>query len=145
MEITQTIIDDFLERYPAFDDAALYSQDEITFALEDSDQETGKRWGKYQRDPFSLKARGMFAYVAHRLSIDRLAAQATENGMTPPAPAQVASKSVGDESISYAVATPDADKSVGWGDLNSTVYGREFMRLRKRAGMGAVTTGVVKL
>jgi len=145
MDITQAIVDDFLERYAAFSDAVLYSASDITFALEDADQETGPRWGGYRSGPFSLKARGMFAYAAHRLSMDRLASRATSNGMAPPAPATVASKGVGDESVSYAVAAPEASKSEGWGDLNTTIYGKEFLRLRRRAGMGAVTTGSVRL
>lgn len=145
MEITATIVNDFRGYYPEFA-VANYPDALVTRALEAADQETGStRWGGYTTEPASFKARGLFAYAAHSASLAKAAARATESGMVASAPSRVASKSVGDESVSYAVPTPTASEAAGIGDLNTTIYGQEFLRLRKRAGMGAATTGMVRL
>lgn len=145
-DITATVIADFREYYPEFSDDTTWTETLLTRHLEDADEETGSgRWGGYLDGPPSLKSRGMFAYAAHRAVIGKAASDAVAAGGMPAAPAQVNSKSVGDESVGYAVSTPDARQADGYGDLKATVYGNEFLRLRRRAGMGAATTGQVQL
>lgn len=147
MEITTQIISDFRTYYPEFADDTVWTAPEVERALEAADDETGSsRWGSYQADPASFKARGLYAYAAHYASLMRAAKRATENGGIASAPAQAQSKTVGDESISYAIHTPESGaRSDSVGGLNTTIYGQEFLRLRNRAGMGAVTTGMTKV
>ncbi len=144
MEITADVITAFRDHYPEFSDATKWSDNLLTKHLRVADQETGSsRWGKYSNDPGpNFKARGLFAYAAHRAVMSEAARKAVEAGGTPGAPAQAESKSVGDESVSYAVHRPDsAARADSVGNLQSTIYGQEFLRLRHRASMGAATTG----
>lgn len=136
MDITADILTAFRAYYPAFEDAAAWPDASVTRALEEADDETGARWGAY--NPRSIKLRGMFAFAAHRLLLARGAERAIENGGTPAPPACVSSKSIGSESASFAVATPTAAEQERYGDLLTTLYGMEFVRLRQRAGMGGV-------
>ncbi len=146
MDITADVVTAFRDYYPEFSDATTWPDPLITKHLRVSDQETGSsRWGKYSASPGpNFKARGMFSYAAHRAVISKASQKAAEAGGTPAAPTQVESKSVGDESVSYSVYRPDsAAMAYQTGDLPSTIYGQEFLRLRHRAGMGAVTTGQI--
>lgn len=137
MEITADVISAFREYYPEFADDGTWPGPLLTRHLCEADEETGSRWGKYE-GTCSLKKRGMFAYAAHKAVIGKAVTRATENGGIPPGASQVQSKSVGDESISYAVSAPTSEQADQLGDLRSTAYGLEFLRLRKRAGMGAL-------
>ena len=144
MNIDSTIIADFRAYYPEFGDSTVWTGAQVERYLWDAAQETGSsRWGSYSADPApNFKARGLFAYAAHRAVIARAAQKATEAGGTPSAPARAESKSVGDESVTYAVHRPDSGaRADSTGDLDSTVYGQEFLRLRQRAAMGPATTG----
>lgn len=136
MEVLPAIVADFRDYYPEFADTAAWSTLDVTRALEDADDETGARWGAYKLR--SIKLRGMFAFAAHRLAMRNLARTVTAGGGIASTPYAVSSKSVADESISYAVPTPSVMEQIANGDLPLTVYGIEFLRLRKRAGMGAL-------
>lgn len=138
MDITAEVVDAFRSYYPEFHSASDWTAATLTSALTEADEETGARWGRYNAGIRSLKRRGMFAYAAHKAVMRRAARSAVETGGIAPAPAQVASKGVGDESVSYAVATPTTGEASRLGDLRSTIYGSEFLRLRHRAGMGAM-------
>lgn len=142
LDITQQIVDDFRSYYPEFSDTNTWADATLTRYLEEAVQETNaNRWGNYQASPANLRARGMYAYAAHKAALGRMREQALNAGQTPTAAVQANSKTVGDESIGYAVATPDANQMQSMGDLNTTLYGQEFLRLRTRAGTGAATTG----
>lgn len=146
MDITASVISAFRAYYPEFSDDTTWTDTEVTRYLEDATMETGNRWGAYGENPPSFRARGMFAYAAHRLVIAKAARNAVQAGGTPAAPAQAESKQVGDESVTYAVTRPEtAAQADARGDLASTLYGQEFLRLRKRAGMGAASTGSARL
>lgn len=146
MDITSNVISAFRAYYPEFSDTTAFPDTDVTRHLEDALAETGKRWGSYGENPPSFRARGMFAYAAHQLVLARAAKKAVEAGGTPSAPAQAESKQVGDESVTYAVARPETSAAGdARGDFASTIYGQEFLRLRKRAGMGAATTGTARL
>lgn len=147
MDITASVLSDFRIYYPEFGDDAVWSDGELTRHLHDADQETGStRWGAYAGSPPSFKARGLFAYAAHRAVMAQATRKAVQAGGSPAAPARTQSKSVGDESWTYAVATPESGSiSDAQGDLPSTYYGQEFLRLRRRAGAGGGNTGQVTL
>lgn len=134
MDITQSMVDSFRAEFPAFADTVVWPDSLIMCALCEADAETGScRWGAYEDECHNLKRRGLFYFAAHWLSTNYGTAGAT----APPqseARLNVASKSVGDESISYRVP-----KMMDVGDdwLTFTVYGQQFYRLRRRVGMGA--------
>lgn len=136
MEITPQIIQDFRDYYPEFSDDYTWTDNFLTRFLCEGDAETGSsRWGKYAGS-CSFKKRGMFAYSAHKALIASRVADVVSKGGVPPSAAQVQSKSVADESISYAVQAPNAERASAESELRSTHYGMEFLRLRKRASMG---------
>lgn len=139
-DITAQIISDFRARKPEFADTTEWPDSTLEQYLEDADAETGSanRWGSYA-DP-SFKQRGMFAYAAHIAVTNRAIQNAVAAGGVPTALQQANSKTVGDESVSYASAAPGASEGDSAGSLRATAYGQEFLRLRRRASMGAATT-----
>lgn len=118
----------------AFADTVKYPDSLVQYALCEADTETGSpRWGKYQEDCHNLKQRGMFLYAAAWLGSNY--ANGIDGAPDLEARLNVASKSVGDESISYRVPAM-LEVNNDW--LTYTAAGQQFYRLRKRVGMGAV-------
>lgn len=132
VKITAQIVANFRAYYPAFANADLWPDDIVIRALEEADAETGPRWGKYRAKTASIKARGMYAYAAHRLLMWKRAEEEEDAG----ALYAVSAKSIGDESTSFAVPSVTTDDLVLNGDLPMTQYGVEFLRLRRRASAG---------
>ena len=133
MEITQEIIDAFRLVYPAFT-APTWTDDTVSQALCEGDAETGGRgWGAYENDCHNFKQRGMFLYAAHYVSSMYPRGSASLAGGAKWA---VSGKSVGDESTSYNNGSL-ANASVGDAWLATTAFGQQWLRLRRRAGMGA--------
>jgi len=131
MQITSEIIDQFREFFPgiAADNCI------ITNALTEGDQETSStRWGSYDPASTNIKRRGMFYFAAHWLLINH--PNKTPSPKDGQAANPVASKSVGDESVSYAVITEGLNAADAW--LMTTSYGQQYARLRRRVGMGAI-------
>lgn len=140
--VDSQIVSDFRAYYPEFTDTTDWPEATVTRYLEEANGETGsKRWGSYVANPASFRARGLYAYAAHKLVLGKMREKAVAAGQAPQPANQVTSKQVGDESIQYAVTPPDASKAQAVGDLDATLYGQEFLRLRRRAGSGAATTG----
>lgn len=118
----------------AFSDATKFPDSLIQYALCEADTETGScRWGVYQAECHNLKQRGLFYYAAHWLSI--YYPDGVDSDVNQEARLNVATKSVGDESISYRVPAM-LEVSDDW--LTWSVYGQQYYRLRKRVGMGAI-------
>ena len=138
MDITPEIIASFRAAYPAFSNTTTWPDSVVEMALCEGDAETGGRgWGAYEDDCHNFKQRGMFMYAAHWLASTYPKGASDDTAQSGTAKNQVASKSVGDESVSYAVTAPANISDAGNGWLASTAFGQQFMRLRKRAGMGA--------
>ncbi len=137
VEITPAVITAFRENQRAFNSVTNWTDQTITDALCEGDVETanGKRWGAFDVDECrNMKRRGMFLFAAHWLATTYPNGDASMNGAVN---SVVQSKSVGDESITYAVGdVAQANAGDVW--LQSTSFGQQFMRLRRRAGMGAV-------
>lgn len=118
----------------AFADTTKYPDSLVQYALCEADTETGSpRWGAYQEDCHNLKQRGMFLYAAAWLGSNY--ANGIDGAPDLEARLNVASKSVGDESIEYRVPAL-LEVNNDW--LTYTAAGQQFYRLRKRVGMGAV-------
>jgi hypothetical protein len=140
--VDSQVVSDFRAYYPEFADTSEWPDADVTRYLEEADSETGStRWGQYKTSPTSFRARGLYAYAAHKLVLSEMRKKAVAAGQAPQAMNQVSSKQVGDESIQYAVPQPEGAQAQSVGDLDSTLYGQEFLRLRRRAGTGAATTG----
>lgn len=117
----------------AFADTVNYPDSLVQHALCEADTETGSpRWGAYQEDCHNLKQRGMFLYAAAWLGSNY--ANGINGAPDLEARLNVASKSVGDESIAYRVPQM-LEVNNDW--LTYTAAGQQFYRLRKRVGMGA--------
>lgn len=139
MDITTDVIVDF-RTWPlgmqAFSDTTKYPDSLIQYALCEADTETGScRWGAYEAECHNLKQRGLFYYAAHWLSVYYPAPNGIDSDANQEARLNVASKTVGDESISYRVPAM-MEVSDDW--LTWSVYGQQYYRLRKRVGMGAL-------
>lgn len=134
MEITADVVTQFRANYPYYSDATKYPEATINLALSYSDEETGSNgWGSYLDNPRNLKQSGMFSWSAHWLYITYPnGAQDSEN-MSPVAANTVVSKSVGDESISFAVYTPSSAKDMSESWYTQTKWGQQFLQLKKRA------------
>lgn len=132
-DITATVIADFRTAYPAFEDDTLYPDTIIEQALCDADAETGGRgWGVYGDDCRNFKRRGMFLYAAHWLAVTYPNGSGSASGG---AVFPVSAKTVGDESVNYS--TPAIPEGSGDGWFYGSQWGEQFLRLRRRAGMGA--------
>lgn len=137
MFISAEIIADF-RTWPlggqAYADTSKFPDSLIQYALCEADTETGSpRWGTYEAECHNLKQRGMFYYAAHWLYI--YYRDGIDSDIDGEARLNVASKSVGDESISYRVPQM-MEVNNDW--LTYSVYGQSFYRIRKRVGMGAL-------
>ena len=77
----------------------------------------------------------MFYYAAHWLSVTYTDdGAANPENVTSTARLNTAAKSVGDESITFRVGAIQSTED-DWLSLSN--YGVQYLRLRKRAGMGA--------
>lgn len=139
MDITSEVIKSFRTRYPQFSSGTKWPDAVVEIALCEGDAETGGcRWGNYVDECHNFKQRGMFAYAAHYLTVTYRGDASSDNNVSPGAKQSVAGKTVGDESITYNVNKGLADLAAGDEWLATTQYGQMFLRLRRRAGMGAI-------
>ena len=137
IEVTPEIIADFREFYPEFSDTAAWTDAQVTKALYVARGELGAcRWGDYK--PYSLLQRGWFALAAHYLTWRKATTDATTADGSASTPYAQASKSVRDESVSYAIPAANASLTTWEAAMALTPYGLEYLHLRDRAGMGAV-------
>ncbi|MGH9930727.1 MAG: DUF4054 domain-containing protein [Pyrinomonadaceae bacterium] len=135
--IDAALVTAFRETMKAYADETKWPDDIIEQALCEADAETGgKRWGVYDADCRNFKRRGLFYFAAHWLAVTYATGTAADpSAISPTARLNVASKSVGDESVTYRVGGIQ-DTEEDW--LSLTNYGVQFLRLRRRAGMGAL-------
>ena len=136
MDITADVIQSF-RAWPLansfFSDTTKYPDSVVIFALTRGDSETGGRgWGAYQDQLKNFKQQGMFYFAC--LILQTYYPNGVDGGLDGDARLNTASKTVGDESVAYRV--PEM-MEVGNDWMTYTVFGQEFFRLRKRAGMGA--------
>jgi hypothetical protein len=136
--ITAELLTAFRSAQPAFSDLTKWPDTVVTEAFCEAFPECGGRgWGTLDiNDCQNFKRRGVFLYAAHILSIT----YNTETGATDPtninaaARLNLAGKSVGDESVQYRIT---AIQSAEDDFLSLTLYGVQYLRLRRRAAMGA--------
>lgn len=137
IEVTPAIITDFRAFYEEFTSSAVWSDAQITKALYIARGELDAcRWGTYS--PYSFLQRGWFALAAHYLTWNKATTDATTADGSASTPFAQSSKSVRDESVSYAIPASMANLTTWEAALALTPYGNEYLHLRDRAGMGAV-------
>lgn len=84
----------------------------------------------------NMWANGCMLYVAHEVTLASQSAQAGANGGTPGSQGGVPSaKTVGSVSVSYD-STSTSEKDAGYWNL--TNYGKQFIRLARLFGAGAI-------
>jgi hypothetical protein len=129
-DVGADMIASFRGRMKAFSNSTTWPDDIVEQALYEADTETGgSRWGSYEDKPRNTKQRGMFYFAAHWLASTYLTQSAEDEGnISASARLNVASKSVGDESLAYRVGSIQ-DTGDDW--LSLTNYGVQFYRLRK--------------
>jgi hypothetical protein len=90
------------------------------------------RWGAQQD-------MGAMLYCAHMTTRQAIALAEGANGAPPGmSPGVIASKTVGELSISYDVAQADPQSSF-W---NTTIYGQQFSHISRMIGAGALTLNI---
>ena len=137
VEITPAIIVSFRLAQPAFTDPIKWPDEVVTMALCEGDVETGgKGWGAFEDICTNFKRRGMYLFTAHYLAVTYPKGATDSSQVGGSAKYATQSKTVGDESISFANGKAN-ELSVGDGWLASTSFGQQWLRLRRRAGMGA--------
>lgn len=122
---------DFKIRYPEFDSIP---DARVQFMLDDAALEVSEaRWD-------TLYEKGSMLLAAHFLQLD-LNRQETEDDDSSEE-GNLASKSIGDVSYSFAKAASEST-SDDW--YLQTSYGTEYLRLKKRVGMGIVAVTKVNI
>lgn len=138
MEITDDVMQAFREECSGFDDPTIWKEGMVKRALTKADRETGGEcWGLYGEG--TIKQEAMFAFAQHSLMIKKGVNVSVKKGVIATAIGAVTSKSVGDESVSFAVATPTDLSQSGEAQLASTTPGQEFIRLRNQVVTGFTT------
>ena len=130
---TKEIIDDFRRVMTAFTDSSVWTDESIRLCMVEGDCATGgSSWGDFVlEDDHCFKKRGMYYYTAHLLcSYFGSDGSADPTKIKPDARLNVASKSVGDESVGYRVT---AMENTSDDFLSTTIYGVMFVTLRRRA------------
>lgn len=136
-QVTPEVIAAFRDFYDEFADVAEWTDKQLLRALSLAKGELeASRWGIYA--PYSFLQRGWFALAAHYLTWMKLQEEATTADGSASTPFAEASKSVRDTSTSYAIPAAYNNLSVWDAALALTPYGLEYLKLRDRAGMGAV-------
>lgn len=136
MDITDEVVQAFLEDYTGFSDSTIWTEKVIIRALIKADRETGGVcWGPYGN--YNIKQEGMFAFAAHTLMIRNAENKAIGNGGVAPAVGAVTSRKVGDESVTYASPNTSGEAgNISTAQFIATTPGQEFIRLRNQVATG---------
>lgn len=120
----------FRKDLPEFSDTARYTDEVITFwATIAETMVVAKRWK-------TMTDTGVKLYVAHEITLAANNIKTGSIGGTPgSSPGIATSKTVGSVTVAYD-ANVGAEKDAGWWNL--TTYGKQFIRLAKILGAGAI-------
>lgn len=123
-------VTDFRAAFPEFSDLSRYPDAQITFWMNFATAMVNPcRWG-------TQTAMGIYLYTAHEITLAAQSVIAAQNGGAPGSQAGIAnSKTVGSVTVGYD-STTTAEKNAGW--YNLTNYGKQFFRLMRMFGAGAV-------
>ena len=114
---------DFKIRYPEFDSIA---DARVQTFLDEAILEVGEgAWG-------TLYEKGVFLLAAHMLAIDQLNQSSGGGGSVV---GELTSRKIGDVTVTLASSQSSNDDDKWY---TRTTYGAEYLRLKKRMGMGIV-------
>lgn len=131
MVLTDDIICDFRRIYDEFSDANKWPSKVVRRHMIEGDSATGGSvWGDFVLDDDTgYKKRGMYLYTAHLLASYYGDDASDPTKVEAAARLNIASKSVGDESVSYRIT--EMEKTTE-DFLSTTIYGVQFRQLRDR-------------
>lgn len=120
----------FRTAFPEFSDSTVYPSTQITFWATFAEKLVRECvWG-------NCWAQGVQLYVAHELTLAAQNSQVAANGGAPGVFGGVPNnKTVGAVSVGYD-STSTSEKDAGWWNL--TNYGKQFIRLARIFGAGAI-------
>jgi hypothetical protein len=120
----------FRANFPEFTDIARYPDGLLTFWAGIAEQQVNcNRWKL-------MTANGVMLYVAHEITLAAQNQKAAGIGGVPGGTSGPAnSKTVGSVTVAYDTQQT-AEKDAGWWNL--TTYGKQFIRLARMFGAGAV-------
>lgn len=121
---------DFRLKFPEFADATAYPDAMISFWSGIAEAQVSEcKWG-------NLYTQGVMLYTAHELVLARQSEKAAlKGGDAGQVKGPVASKAVGQANISYDTTSGVETNAGMW---NLTTYGRQYIRLARMFGAGAV-------
>jgi hypothetical protein len=120
----------FRKSFPEFQDVNKYPTPMITLWATFAEQQLNQCTWK------STWSMAVQLYVAHEITLEAQSAAAATTGGTPGSQGGIAaSKTVGSVSVSYDSANT-AEKGAGYWNL--TTYGKQFYRLSRMFGAGAI-------
>ena len=120
----------FRSAFPEFSDTTVYPDEQITFWAGIAELQVRQCiWT-------TMWTKGVMLYVAHEITLAAQSAKAAAIGGTPGSQGGIAnSKTVGSVSVGYD-STSTSEKDAGWWNL--TTYGKQFIRLARIFGAGAI-------
>ena len=120
----------FRTAFPEFSDTVKYPTEMITFWAVLAEQQVPCRIWK------ALWTQGVSLYVAHEITLASQNVKSAANGGVPGTSGGIATeKTVGSVSVGYDAQTT-TEKDAGWWNL--TTYGKQFIRLARIFGAGAI-------
>lgn len=131
VNVNSDVVADFRRMLPAFSDPNEWPAQIIEQFLIEADGETGaSAWGEFKiGDMRSNKRKGMFYFCAHQLASFYGESANDPSAVESSARLNIASKSIGDESVSYRIT---AMENTSDDYLSTTIYGVNYVRLRRR-------------
>lgn len=120
----------FRAEFPEFSDTTVYPTEQITFWASIAEKQVRKPvW-------CDMWETGVKLYVAHEITLAAQNQKASQTGGSPGQSGGIANnKTVGSVSVGYDAATT-TEKDAGWWNL--TNYGKQFIRLARMFGTGAI-------
>jgi len=125
-------VDTFRENFPEFASTTKYTDEMIEFwsGLADKLLDT-TRWTY-----LGIRTEGISLFTAHQITLAAMNEEDAAAGVAPGRSTRpTSSESVGGVSVSYDGAS---SAELNGGHWNETVYGRQYLRLARIAGMGGV-------
>lgn len=123
-------ISQFRQAFPEFADSCKYSTTQITFWATIAEQQVNECVWK------DMWVTGVQLYVAHEMTIAYQNVKSSKRGGAPGTFGGIPNnKAVGGASIGFDNQAT-AEKDAGW--WNTTTYGRQFIRLARLFGAGAI-------
>ncbi len=120
----------FRADFPEFTSVIKFPEATVTFYAAIGEKLINEcRWGE-------MKPFGVELFVAHNITLAKMNTNASDvDGLPGQSLGPATSKAIGEVSVSYDSTSSLEEKAGHW---NLTTYGKQFIRLAKMFGMGAI-------